>query len=419
VWQYKLYNPIGLKTTDGETIDVIDAGILNHDAGPDFFNAKIKINGKLWAGMVEIHEKASDWKLHGHQTDKAYEGVVLHVVGEDNMKIKRMNGQFIPQMVMEVPESMKNRIQSLSENGGRIACGKYISDIHRLHIISWIEALTAERLQRKTSDLNALLEQYSYDWNEVFYISLCRSFGFGINNDALERMARSLPFSCILKHRYEHKQIEAMMFGQAGALEEEKPDEYYTMLKKEYSFLRSKFDLKQISSLSFKHLRTRPANFPYMRIAQIAAIFTKHTSLFSAMMEAENVEKIRELLSVEPSVYWKTHYHFDNASPEKDKRITPNSADIIVINTIVPMMMAYGKRKGERKYCDKALTLLQSIAPEKNSIVKAFDSMGIKSASAADSQALIQLKREYCEKKKCLYCRIGYQLLKNNNRYPL
>lgn len=419
VWKYKLYSPFDLKTTDGDSVEIIDAGIMNRDAGPDFFNAKIKINETFWIGTVEIHNRASDWKLHGHQADKAYDGVVLHVVGEENARVRRTNGEFIPQMVLCVPDEVKTNAENLLKQKDSIPCGPHIGTVSRLHISSWMEALVAERLQRKTSDLLYIFSQCSNDWNEVFYVSLCRSFGFGINSDAFERLARSLPLRYIQKHRDNPFQVESLIFGQSGILTDIKADEYYNAMRKEYAFLRSKFDLTPLHSSAFKLLRTRPANFPFLKLAQLAAIWSKYPSLFSKILEIETPEDAASMLMLEPSEYWRTHYHFEYASPSKEKRLSRSSANILIINTIVPVMMAYGNWKKEHRFCDKALTLLGQMVPEQNSIVKSFAEVGIRAESASDSQALIQLRREYCEKKKCLYCRIGYQLLKNSHSYPL
>ena len=407
VWKYKLYTATPLITTEGRPVQVIDPGMQNTDAGPDFFNAKIKIDGTLWVGSVEIHDKSSDWLLHHHDTDKAYDCVILHIIGFNDFQPVRTNGNPIPQMLLTVPENILRSIDWLLYREAALPCLDHITGIAPLHIACWMEALLSERLERKTHDIFLLLDAYQTDWNEVFYITLTRNFGFGVNNDAFERLAKSLPLRCIQKQRNSHSQIEAMLFGQAGMLEEENDDHYYRLLQREYDFLRHKFGLSPMEDFVFKNLRTRPVNFPYLKVAQLAALWVRYDTLFSAILEARSTGEIKKYFG-----YWETHYHFRYASPRKEKTIGENALNILLINTVVPMLFAYGLHNKRPEYCERATRLLESIPPEKNTIVTTFYNAGITVRHAGDSQALIQLKREYCEKKKCLYCRIGFRMLK-------
>lgn len=412
VWKYKLYTATPLITTEGRPVQVIDPGMQNTDAGPDFFNAKIKIDGTLWVGSVEIHDKSSDWLLHHHDTDKAYDCVILHIIGFNDFQPVRTNGNPIPQMLLTVPENILRSIDWLLYREAALPCLDHITGIAPLHIACWMEALLSERLERKTHDIFLLLDAYQTDWNEVFYITLTRNFGFGVNNDAFERLAKSLPLRCIQKQRNSHSQIEAMLFGQAGMLEEENDDHYYRLLQREYDFLRHKFSLSPMEDFVFKNLRTRPVNFPYLKVAQLAALWVQYDTLFSAILEARSTGEIKKYFRIPPSGYWETHYHFRYASPRKEKTIGENALNILLINTVVPMLFAYGLHNKRPEYCERATRLLESIPPEKNTIVTTFYNAGITVRHAGDSQALIQLKREYCEKKKCLYCRIGFRMLK-------
>lgn len=412
VWKYKLYTATPLITTEGRPVQVIDPGMQNTDAGPDFFNAKIKIDGTLWVGSVEIHDKSSDWLLHHHDTDKAYDCVILHIIGFNDFQPVRTNGNPIPQMLLTVPENILRSIDWLLYREEALPCLDHITGIAPLHIACWMEALLSERLERKTHDIFLLLDAYQTDWNEVFYITLTRNFGFGVNNDAFERLAKSLPLRCIQKQRSSHSQIEAMLFGQAGMLEEENDDHYYRLLQREYDFLRHKFSLSPMEDFVFKNLRTRPVNFPYLKVAQLAALWVRYDTLFSAILEARSTGEIKKYFRIPPSGYWETHYHFRYASPRKEKTIGENALNILLINTVVPMLFAYGLHNKRPEYCERATRLLESIPPEKNTIVTTFYNAGITVRHAGDSQALIQLKREYCEKKKCLYCRIGFRMLK-------
>lgn len=412
VWKYKLYTATPLITTEGRPVQVIDPGMQNTDAGPDFFNAKIKIDGTLWVGSVEIHDKSSDWLLHHHDTDKAYDCVILHIIGFNDFQPVRTNGNPIPQMLLTVLENILRGIDWLLYREAALPCLDHITGIAPLHIACWMEALLSERLERKTHDIFLLLDAYQTDWNEVFYITLTRNFGFGVNNDAFERLAKSLPLRCIQKQRNSHSQIEAMLFGQAGMLEEENDDHYYRLLQREYDFLRHKFGLSPMEDFVFKNLRTRPVNFPYLKVAQLAALWVRYDTLFSAILEARSTGEIKKYFRIPPSGYWETHYHFRYASPRKEKTIGENALNILLINTVVPMLFAYGLHNKRPEYCERATRLLESIPPEKNTIVTTFYNAGITVRHAGDSQALIQLKREYCEKKKCLYCRIGFRMLK-------
>lgn len=372
VWKYKLYTATPLITTEGRPVQVIDPGMQNTDAGPDFFNAKIKIDGTLWVGSVEIHDKSSDWLLHHHDTDKAYDCVILHITGFNDFQPVRTNGNPIPQMLLTVPENILRSIDWLLYREAALPCLDHITGIAPLHIACWMEALLSERLERKTHDIFLLLDAYQTDWNEVFYITLTRNFGFGVNNDAFERLAKSLPLRCIQKQRSSHSQIEAMLFGQAGMLEEENDDHYYRLLQREYDFLRHKFGLSPMEDFVFKNLRTRPVNFPYLKVAQLAALWVQYDTLFSAILEARSTGEIKKYFRIPPSGYWETHYHFRYASPRKEKTIGENALNILLINTVVPMLFAYGLHNKRPEYCERATRLLESIPPEKNTIVTTF-----------------------------------------------
>ena len=414
VWMFKLYQH-ELTTTSGEKVTVLDAGILNTNAGPDFFNAKIKIGDTLWAGSIEIHHKSSDWKVHKHHTDKAYDSVILHVVTSADTEVFRTNGLLIPQLEVEFPSSIGTNLDYLMRKDVSIPCLARLHEIDSLHINSWMEALLSERLERKIQDIFRLLEQYNQDWNEVFYVLLSRNFGFGVNTDAFERLARSLPFRIIQKQRISISQIEALLFGQAGMLTDTDIEcHYYRLLQREYQFLKHKYQLKPLDESLFKSLRTRPVYFPHLKLAQLASIWMQHDTLFSAILEAGTPRQLKQYFRAEPSDYWETHYHFRHTSPKQKKSLGENALNIVLINTVVPLFFAYGVKNSRPEYNEKALRLLESIPAERNSIVSSFTEAGVQVRNACDSQALIQLKRAYCETKKCMYCRIGYRLLKHS-----
>lgn len=415
VWKYRLYNASSLMTTDGIRIEVLDPGLPNGDAGPDFFNAKIKVGQTVWAGGVEIHNKTSDWLLHKHDEDRAYDAVILHVTAANDALIYRSNGEAIPQLVLDIPESISRQIEWLLKQDRAVPCLDRLFEIDPMHVSMWMGALLSERLERKMQDIITLLSTYENDWNEVFYIILTRSFGCGLNSDAFEWLARSLPFRCIRKQRNSSSQVEALLFGQAGMLEEELPDHYYHLLQREYKFLRYKFGLQRLDETLFKNLRVRPGNFPHLKLAQLAAIWSMHDTLFSTLLEAHTPGEIKRCFRIKPSDYWFTHYHFRYASVPKEKLMGDSFLNILLINAVVPMLFAYGRKNNRPEYGERAIRLLETIPAEQNSIVRLFTDKGVTVRNAGDTQSLIQLKREYCEKKKCLYCRIGFQLLKRVN----
>lgn len=414
VWRHRLYSPTNLFTTDGNSITVIDPGIQNTNAGPDFFNAKIKINTTLWAGNIEIHTKSSDWFKHRHHENRAYDSVILHITNDNDCSIYRINGETIPQLILTIPENLQKNIDWLLYRDKSIPCFPFLQEIEKCQIISWLNNLVSERLERKTQDIFRLLKQYNEDWNEVFFIILTRNFGFGVNSDAFEWLAKSLPFRYIQKQRNSLTQIEALLFGQAGMLEEKNEDHYYRFLQQEYQFLQKKFKLNPLEKSLFKQLRIRPENFPHLKLAQLAAIWHKYDTLFSKILEAGTPRQIKTLFHVPLSDFWNTHYHFKHLSPTKEKLIGGNALNILLINTIVPFLFAWGKYHDLQEYCERSIYLLETLPTEKNNITFSFSKAGITTQNASDSQALIQLKREYCEKKKCLYCRIGFQLMKKD-----
>ena len=418
IWKHRLFSETDFVTTEGTPVFVIDVGIPNTDAGPDFFNAKVRIGNTVWVGNVEIHNRSSDWLQHHHHQDKLYDTVVLHIVRRHDKEIFRTNGEPIPQAILPVPEKIEKNIEWLLSRETPVSCAERLSSVSSLHLSAWMNALLAERLERKMNDIYVRLKKNFKDWNEVFYLTLTRNFGFGVNSDAFEILAGSLPYKCILKHRNNPVQIEALYLGQAGLLEGEKgekgEDPYYNLLRREYDFLRNKYGLLPVESYLFKKLRTRPVNFPHVRLAQLAAVWIKHDLLFSQILETENVKTLGAFFNVEPSEYWLTHYHFHAVSEAKKKSVGKHATNIILINTVIPTLFAYGKLTNHPEYCERALRFLEELKPERNNIVSLFRQHGVSVRNAGDSQALIQLRREYCEKKKCLYCRIGFRVIGNS-----
>ncbi|MFT3753064.1 MAG: DUF2851 family protein [Paludibacter sp.] len=411
VWQNKLFNAHGLQTTDGELVEVIDVGRYNTDSGPDFFNAKVKIGDTLWAGNVELHTRSSDWNKHNHQEDSAYDSVILHVVSEIDAEVFRVDGARIPQMKLICPVSVERNYEQLINDQKWIPCADKIALVPDIFIHSWKSALLTERLEQKMSAIQSLLAESNQHWEEAFYITLARSFGFGTNSQAFESLAKSLPLSVLGKHKDSLFQLEALLFGQAGLLTEEVNDKYVLELKQEYNFLKAKFALQPITSAQWKLLRLRPDNFPHVRIAQFAALVHSSSKLFSKIVETPEIEHLKELFSCEPSSFWKSHYLFATESASKSKKLGTSSINTILINVVVPFLFCYAEHKGNDELKDRALQILEEIPSERNSIVTGWQNTGVKSESAYDSQALLQLKKQYCDEKKCLRCRIGHKVL--------
>ena len=412
VWKHKIFPLKELKTTTGQQVEVIDTGLANTDAGPDFFNAKLKLDGVLWIGNIEIHERSSDWFKHGHHADAGYNSVILHIASEIDTEISRSNGERIPQIQLICPEAVRTNYKELLETASYPPCYRIIPSLSPFTAHSWMTALQMERFEQKATLLNERLKRCQGNWEDAFFITLARNFGFGLNGDAFETWAHQLPFRAVDKHRNDLFQIEAIFFGQAGMLEDSDGDGYYLRLKKEYIYLQHKFELIPMDASLWRFLRLRPANFPHIRIAQLACLYHRAYGLLSRIMETETLQGVRDILKGGTSEYWLTHYTFGGSSPSRPKTLSNTSLDLLIINTVVTFLYAYGLHKGNRVLCARAGSFLEELKAENNYITRMWEQCGMKTSNAADSQALIQLKKEYCDKKKCLYCRIGYEYLK-------
>lgn len=414
VWKHKIFPLKELKTTTGQQVEVIDTGLANTDAGPDFFNAKLKLDGVLWIGNIEIHERSSDWFKHGHHADTGYNSVILHIASEIDTEISRSNGERIPQIQLICPEAVRTNYKELLETDSYPPCYRIIPSLPPFTAHSWMTALQMERFEQKATLLNERLKRCQGNWEDAFFITLARNFGFGLNGDAFETWAHRLPFRAVDKHRNDLFQIEAIFFGQAGILEDSDGDGYYLRLKKEYTYLQHKFGLIPMDASLWRFLRLRPANFPHIRIAQLACLYHRAYGLLSRIMETETLQGVRDILKGGTSEYWLTHYTFGGSSPSRPKTLSNTSLDLLIINTVVTFLYAYGLHKGNRVLCARAGSFLEELKAENNYITRMWEQCGMKASNAADSQALIQLKKEYCDKKKCLYCRIGYEYLKQS-----
>lgn len=410
LWENRLLGGT-LQTVEGLPVEIISPGFRNTDSGPDFLEAKIRIGGQLWAGHVEIHVKTSDWNRHGHQNDKAYRNVVLHVVYEhdttvNDIPVMAVKGHFDP--------SLYNRYENIVASQRWIACERHLGDVQPFTVNAWLERMAIERLQQKSTAAERLINATRFDWEESLYRLILRYFGMKVNSDAFETLSSLLPFKTLMKHADQLPQVEAMLLGCAGFLETEIDEEYPRLLKREFAAMRAKFSLISMPMERWKFMRMRPVNFPTVRLAQLAQIIHQHGSLFSKVKEAETVSDVKSLFDVTASGYWDTHFRFAVASPSNPKRLGDGIADVLVINAIVPLLFCYGRFHKDERYCEKALHFLEGLAAEDNAITRRYADIGIQAHDAMQSQALLHLYNNYCHRKRCLECSIGNILLQSN-----
>jgi hypothetical protein len=416
-WQYQQFDKANLHTTDGQVLSIIKPGFRNSHSGPDFENARIIIGQIEWAGKVEIHLKSSDWNKHRHQLDAAYENVVLHVVWEHDGEVFRSDGSVIPTLEIKdlVFKDTLQKYENLLKNSSDIPCEYHLKDISNLAKISMIEKALAHRLNQKSESLKEILDATNSDFEELAYRVFARNMGFKLNSDAFLRLAEVLPLKYTQKHRGNLMQIESLLFGQAGFLDEIK-DEYSESLCKEYDFLAQKYDLKKLKMQrsEWRFLRTRLGNFPTVRISQLAAILNQSQGLFSLFLEDANKQNIEKSLQVMPSAYWREHYDFDKKSQFSLHGIGKSSVENLLINTSVQLLAFYSEKTDNSTYFEKAIKILEEIKPEQNFITKIWQNLGFSCASAFDSQALIEQYNNFCTQKKCTQCAIGVEILKKD-----
>lgn len=415
IWKYRLFRHQSLMTTSGIAVEILQTGQHNHNAGPDFENSRIRIGDTMWAGNTEIHLRSSDWEKHHHQSDKAYNNVILHVVYVCDQEVFRENGSLIPQLCLAdlIPETVIENYQNLMVGLNWIPCEKHLSHLDPFHVESWLSRVLIERLQQKSEKLTEVLMEFKGSWDDSFYVVLARNFGFKTNALPFELLARSLPQQILAKHKNNSLQIEALIFGQAGFLEQKFTDQYPRELKKEYRFLRTKYSLQPLDHFTWKYMRLRPHNFPCIRLAQFAALILKSNHLFSRVLEHKSATAITAMFTDLPiNPYWDNHYRFDNLSGNSVKQIGNQSINNILINTVSVALFAYGRHVANQNRVTRAIELLENIPAENNNLISRFSKIGFKPLNAEHTQALIQLKQAYCDAKKCLHCGIGIKLLK-------
>lgn len=400
VWKHKILPLKPLTTEKGQEVEVIDPGLHNHNQGPDFFNAKIRLDGTVWAGNVEVHLRSSDWYRHSHNCDPAYNSVILHVVGEIDGEVKTEEGKTLPQVQLDIPESIRLGYEELCRTEDYPRCHSIISSIPSVKSHQWMDALLVERLKERSEKVAERAERTGGDWERATFVTLSRSFGFGLNGDAFERWAMRIPLSSAGKHRDNLFQIEALFLGMAGLIEDVEPQkssQEVKLLQQEFEFLKHKFSLADsMKREDWRFLRTRPKNFPHIRILQIAELYHSGRAQMGKLLEAKSIDELQECLGV--------------------KGMTAASRRLLIINTVVPLLFAYGRHISDESICQRSIRLLEELPAENNYILRQWKECGLEVSSAADSQALIQLKRQYCDRTDCLRCRFGYEYLKGSSQ---
>ncbi len=412
IWQFQYFNRSDLVTTRGEGVEIIFPGTKNNNQGPDFLAARIKIGNTLLAGSVELHLKTSEWKAHGHEEDENYKNVILHVVLHDDAP--GLNNLPVLELHHRIPKLLLYKYETLMQQQAFVPCAATIAQVSELTWQSWKERLAAERLTRKSKRILDVLQRSGNHWEETFWQLLARNFGTKVNADAFENIAQTLPLRLFAKHKQSIQQLEALLFGQANLLPKEPADDYTKLLVREYGFLKTKYNL-QPAAIPVHFLRMRPPNFPTLRLAQLAALVQQSEHLFSKIVEAKNVANVKQWLAVTANDYWHYHYRFGEPTAYKPKTIGDNMIDNIIINTVVPTLFAYGLYHQKEELKEKAIEWLQATAAESNYITKGFKDVSVANASAFDSQALIELKNEYCHYRRCLDCAVGNAVLKKWN----
>lgn len=414
LWRFKKFEFLDLVTTDDQEVELIDVGQYNTDAGPDFLNGKVKINGTDWVGSIEIHVKSSDWTKHKHSLNPDYNNVILHVVWEEDMKILDENHKPIPCIELAKKSDLKllNKYQQLLTSQLWVPCEENLAQVPSIKINTWLERIMIERLEAKTELLKPLLKEFNSNWEQLLFILIAKNLGLKQNSEPLEALAKSIPIELLSKHGDSVFSLESLLFGQSGLLSSKLKDEYPTSLSKEYKFLANKYNLEKTAFPNWKLLRLRPNNFPTLRVSQLAMYYHSNTMIFDKVLSGTIDEIKNTFKNVFASEYWDEHYLFDKKTDRKQKkRLGKTRINVILINAIVPLLFLYGKERANDAYIDKSLSLLSELPSESNTIIRNWKNLGMNVTNAFDSQALIHLKSRYCSKNLCLQCAIGHHIM--------
>lgn len=414
VWRARRFDLNRLQSTTGQSIQILLHGLYNQDSGPDFLNAKIRIDDTLWIGHIEMHLKSSDWIAHQHQNDPAYENVILHVVLDDDTPIYYPNQNRIPCLEIGpyINQNILENYERLQFQESFVPCENHLSDVPEMVTHSWLDRMLHERLHAKAIHLEANLKRTNHDWEESFYLLLARGFGFKKNGEAMEELARRIPFRILKKHADHQVQIDAMLYGTAGLLNQQSSEDYPTLLKREYQFLKRKYALREMNPVYWQFLRMRPSNFPTIRIAQFSSLIVRAPDILNRLIYSDQLNEVRSLFErLEIHAYWNTHYHFKESTTSKTKLLGKTSIDLLLINVFIPFLYSYGKRHEQIALVERAIDWLCALKPERNHILKKWKSTGMPMSHAGHAQGLLHLKKQYCDQKACTNCAIGHAIL--------
>lgn len=417
VWAHRLWQGVSLRLADGRPVEIIDTGILNTGPGPDFFNAKIRLDGCTVAGNVEIHLRASDWHRHGHHSDPAYDSVVLHAVHVYDRQVYRTTGSEIPALQLDINPDMEELYRHITTHSiNRLPCARFLRELPQIYLTDWITALAFERLYSKADRCSGIYSRFYKDWGATAFITLARGLGFSTNSAPMEQLAASIPFHYLRRHSDSQEMLEAFIFGQAGllypALPAESPEgQYFSRLRQNYEFLAAKYALRVPQGLNWKFSGSRPQSSPWRRLALLARMVAGDFTLASSLGHITSLEQARALFEVPLTGFWATHFSPTRPSDTAMSVLSPSAIDSLVINVVVPLMHAFGVESVNDEAASRSARLLQELPPEDNSLTRMFVMEGVDCPDAFSSQALIHLRRNYCETRKCLYCRIGHRYL--------
>lgn len=414
IWQFQRLDTCSLRTTQGDELQVVKPGSYLKSSGPDFFNAQIVIGNQKWAGNIEVHSKSSDWYLHNHQEDDNYNNVILHVVWENDVDVFRKDNSIIPVLELSefISEELLLKYNKLKQQKSWINCENDIQIISEFVLKNWQERLYFERLEKKSEEIHQMLEFSKSDWEAVFFCFLAKNFGLNVNGDVFFRMAKSIPFEIVRKESFNSENLEALFYGSLNMLNSNHEDTYCKDLYSHWEYVKQKYNLEIAIHEQVEFFKLRPDNFPTIRLAQLARLYSLHQNLFSKVINASTTDDLYNLFAVSVNNYWEYHYQFDKLSPKKKKTLSKSFIDLLIINTIVPFKFLYDRSLGKDTFED-CIKIIQEIKPEKNVVIEKFKNIGVKSENAFQTQSLLHLKKVYCDSGKCLKCSIGIDLLKN------
>lgn len=416
VWQFQYFDKSALTTTVGDNLIIFNTGYRNTHSGPDFFQARVKVGDIEWVGSVEIHIFSSGWIDHRHNSDPAYDNVVLHVVWKNDLHVSRTDGSLIPTLELgpRISDSLVLQYGRLMRNPDSVPCSGLLPVVRDIIKFDMLDCALAERLEHKAASIIRRLTRNNNDWEETAYQTIMKNFGFMVNGDPFLQLAQALPFKILMRHSDKPEQVEALMFGQSGFLQEDiRVDAYYATLRREYTMLARKYQLheRRVNRVQWRFLRLRPANFPTLRLAQSAALIYQRKNFFSHLIGCRSAQELRKFFTVGQSPYWIKHYHFFKTQRQEVSQLGDASIDNIIINSVIPILVAYGRSRGEDLHVERAIAILQEVHPESNMITRHWKQLGFTVKNAFDSQALVQLNNGYCLRRRCLDCKIGASIV--------